>query len=356
VALGAPVEARAEEGVAGEEVALQRRDAGGWRTVARAPAGEDGSVALRDPAPGRARRLQYRAVSGDAASAPVVVRTRLVTLAAVGDVNLGDGPGAAIAAYGAAWPWRYAGPVLRRADVALANLECAVSRRGVAQPKQFVFRGDPASLPAMRRVGGIDLVTLANNHAGDYGRTALLDTRAGLRAAGIGAFGAGADLAGARAPVVVRRLGLRIGFVGFSDIQPASFYAGPGRPGTSPADPAGIRAAVTAARRRADVVVAVIHWGIELQTLPDARQRQLAEAALAAGATAVIGHHPHVLQPRELVGGRRAVAWSLGNFVFSAGSPGTTSTGVLTLRLSAFGVEGMGFRPMRIVGTRPVPA
>jgi len=101
------------------------------------------------------------------------------------------------------------------------------------------------------------------------------------------------------------------------------------------------------------VVVATFHWGIERETSENARQRGFARAALAAGATAVIGAHPHVLQPIRRPGGRRLIAYSLGNFVWAAGSAVTSRAGILRLRLSGRGVEGGGLLAARIVGTQP---
>jgi poly-gamma-glutamate capsule biosynthesis protein CapA/YwtB (metallophosphatase superfamily) len=151
---------------------------------------------------------------------------------------------------------------------------------------------------------------------------------------------------------VIERLGLRVAFVGFSNILPVSFFAAPGRPGTQAATIGAIRRGVRRARRRADVVIATFHWGVERALREDARQRAFASAALGAGATAVIGAHPHVLQPIRRIG-HRIVAYSLGNFVFAAASPSTTRTGILRLRLSARGVEGSRLAPAVIEGTRP---
>ena len=242
-------------------------------------------------------------------------------MAAFGDVNFGDGVGAVMNQRGALWPWRGVASMLRRADVAFGNLECAISRRGYPVAKQFNFRGSPDHLAPVVRFAGLDVLNLVNNHAGDYGTTALLDTVRAVRANGVLAVGAGATLAAARRPPVITRLGLRIGFVGFSDIGPSSFAAGPGRPGTQFASPGAIAQGVRAARRSSDVVIATFHWGVERATDENARQRAFARTALAAGATAVIGAHPHVLQPVRRPGRRKLIAYSLGNFVWSAGSP-----------------------------------
>ena len=150
---------------------------------------------------------------------------------------------------GATWPWSGVAPILRRADVAFGNLECAVSYRGAPIPKEYNFRGSPRALRKIVRYTGIDAFNLANNHTGDFGTAALLDTLRHVRATGARAVGAGRNLAEAQRPRFVRRLGLRIAFVGFSDINPASFVAGPAKPGTAFASPAAIRSGVRAARR-----------------------------------------------------------------------------------------------------------
>jgi poly-gamma-glutamate capsule biosynthesis protein CapA/YwtB (metallophosphatase superfamily) len=219
-------------------------------------------------------------------------------------------------------------------------------------PKEFNFRGRPAALRVMARYAGFDVLNLANNHVGDYGTQAMLDTVAYVRRFGMTAVGAGGSLAAAARPRVIERLGLRMAFVGFSNILPTSFFASPGRPGTQPATPASIEAGVRRAAKRADVVVATFHWGVERALREDARQRAFADIALRAGAHAVIGAHPHVLQPITR-SGRRIVAYSLGNFVFGASSSITARTGILRLKLSAAGVEGARLQPAVIDGTRP---
>jgi poly-gamma-glutamate synthesis protein (capsule biosynthesis protein) len=326
-----------------------------WRPLAGARANAQGLFERR-VRPARIRpRYVLRAVAVDGrVSARMRVRSRNVTLAAVGDVNLGDLPGAYIGRFGVRYPWTSVAPMLRRADVAFGNLECAVSRRGFPVPKEFNFRGNPASLRAMAAFPEFDVLNLANNHVGDYGTAAMLDTIKYTRRYGMVPVGAGRSLASASRPRVFQALGLRIAFVAFSDILPASFFAGPDRAGTQQATTENIRSSVSRAKRRADVVIATFHWGVERATVEDARQRAFAAEALEAGATAVIGAHPHVLQPIRNVGPRRLIAYSLGNFVFGAGSPGTTSTGILQLDLSTRGIEDSRFRRARIEATRPV--
>ena len=336
-------------GGAGARVQLRARGA----VLATARAGRLGRFSLNVRAPARRGSYELVLAAGDrrAQLRPLVVRP--VVLAAGGDVNLGAGIADAIAAEGPDLPWTSVAPVLRAADLALVNVECAVSKRGAPVPgKEYVFRGAPRALAGAARAG-IDIASVANNHSLDYGTDAFLDTLAYARRAGIRPVGGGVDLAAARRPVVVTRGGLRIAVLAYSDVRPLGFDAAEGKPGTARADTTWIAEDVARARRRVDTVVVYFHWGTELATTPDPRQRVFAEAALGAGASVVLGAHPHVLQPLERRG-RQVVAWSLGNFVFGAQSPGTTASGILLVGLGADGVRSAELLPARIEGFRPL--
>lgn len=201
------------------------------------------------------------------------------------------------------------------ADAFVLNLECCISDRGARFPdpdKPFFFRAPP--LGAQRLAGlGVDAVTLANNHALDYGAEALLDTIAHLRTAGVTAVGAGPDEASARAPVVLRCGELRLRLVSFSD-HPAEYAAGPDRPGIAFADlgsalPGWWRAAL-APGPDADLVLALPHWGPNMVAKPVARVRRTAPDLIAAGAALVAGHSAHVFQ-----GVASRVLFDLGDFL-----------------------------------------
>jgi poly-gamma-glutamate capsule biosynthesis protein CapA/YwtB (metallophosphatase superfamily) len=284
------------------------------------------------------------------------VRIRPATLDAVGDITFGEEVGPALGRLGGRYPWTSVAPLLRSADVTTGNLETSVSLRGTpAAAKEFTFRGAPWMLRPVHSYAGFDVLTLANNHAVDYGRPALLDTIHAVRAAGMETIGAGANSSLARRPAVLARGGLRIALLGYSDINPPGFSATPDAPGTAPADPAAIAADVHAALRRADVAVCFFHWGVELHPLPDSRQKELAVACLRAGASLVLGAHPHVFGPVVRPSRHTLVAWTLGNFVFPSGSGSATShTGILQVRLGRDGVEGYRKTPVTIEGFRPV--
>jgi poly-gamma-glutamate synthesis protein (capsule biosynthesis protein) len=204
----------------------------------------------------------------------------------------------------------------------------------------------------MREIAGFDVLTLANNHTVDFGREALLDTVKAVRAAGIQTIGAGANDVQARRPALVEAGGLRIAFLGYSDVNPYGFNATSTSPGTAKADVAAITADVHAALRRADLAVCFFHWGVELHTQPNSRQQQFAAACLNAGAKLVLGAHPHVLGGVATPVSHTLVAWTLGNFVFPSGSV-TGRTAILHVALGADGVRGYRVVPVRIDGFRP---
>jgi hypothetical protein len=337
---------------AGSTRVILRTAAG--RALARTTSGPRGRYLLRFRAPAAGAYRLRTAAAG--ATAPVgTLHVRPLVLAAVGDVTFGEQVGPAVEAHGGAYPWTSVARTLRAADLTVGNLETSISTRGVASVKEFTFRGPPGALPAMSRVAGFDVLTLANNHSADYGPDALLDTIRYVRAAGMQTVGAGGNERASRRPALVTAGGLRVAVLGYSDVNPLGFPATADRPGTARADVAAIDADVRAARRRADVVVCFFHWGTELHAAPDARQRTFADACLRAGATVVLGAHPHVFGAVERAGRRSLVAWTLGNFVFpSAGEP--ARTGILEVSLGADGVRGYRVLPVRIDGFRPVLA
>jgi poly-gamma-glutamate capsule biosynthesis protein CapA/YwtB (metallophosphatase superfamily) len=304
---------------------------------------------FRAPEPGR-YRLSVAAASRATSGGILVVRP--LVLDAVGDITFGEQVGPAVLHYGGTYPWAAVAGTLRRADITTGNLETSISRAGDAAAKKYAFRGPPEALPPMRSFAGIDVLTLANNHSVDFGRGALLDTLRFVRAAGMKPIGAGANAAQAHRPAFVDAGGIRVAFLGYSDVNPLGFPAESSSPGTARADLSWIDADVRAARRHADVVVCFFHWGTELHAGPEARQQQFAAACLQAGAQVVLGAHPHVFGSIIRPGSRTLVAWTLGNFVFPA-SGVTARTGILQVHLDARGVRGYRVLPAQIDGFRP---
>ena len=236
-----------------------------------------------------------------------------VRLVFAGDVMLDDGPGRTIAAGGD--PLAAFDAVLRDADYTIGNLECPIATTG--QPmdsKIFNFRADPRVLPVLQ--GRFDALAVSNNHAGDYGRGAFVETMQRVKAAGIAVFGGGENLQAAHAPLWIERKGLRIAVLGYNEFKPRAFEAGATWPGVAWSDDREVVADIRAARRAgADVVIPFMHWGWEREPHTSARQQQLARRLIDAGADAVVGGHPHVTQGADTYKGR-PIIWSLGNFVF----------------------------------------
>ena len=202
------------------------------------------------------------------------------------------------------------------ADLFVLNLECCVSERGSPWPdprKPFFFRAPPRALNALAALG-VDCVTLANNHALDFGSEALLDTLDHLEAAGIAHVGAGADAAEARGARVIERNRFRLRVVAASD-HPRDFAAAPGRPGIAfaPLESEGVPDWLRDAARPgpdADAVLVSPHWGPNMTPEPVPHVRRAAATLLEAGATLVAGHSAHVFQG---VAGR--VIYDLGDFI-----------------------------------------
>ena len=214
--------------------------------------------------------------------------------------------------------------LIGEADYFAANQEFPFSSRGQQAPdKQYTFRLPESRVSLMNEIG-VDLVTLANNHALDFGTDALLDTVSTLDQAGILHVGAGADSEAARQPAIVDVNGVRVGFIGASRVIPvASWTAGASSPGMLTAyDPALLVQTIQETRPLCDYLVVLIHWGVERAEMPVDHQTSLGRQCIDAGADLVVGSHPHVLQGIEYYRGK-PIVYSLGNFIFGSSIPRT---------------------------------
>lgn len=258
---------------------------------------------------------------------PAPERGRLV-IHGTGDVNLDPNYIPALREQGYAHAWTGLSGLFTGDDLTVVNLECAVSALGAPVPKAFNFRCDPAALPAMR-AAGVDVANLANNHGGDYGAQALLDSRANLLRAGIAAIGAGENAAVANAPALFTVNGWTIAVLGFSGVVPSGdWLAGPAHPGMANGyDIPSMTTAIRAAGQLADLVFVTIHWGRELDTQPRTEDVARAHAMIDAGADGIFGHHTHRLQPLGWYRDR-PIAWGLGNFVWPNLSAAGSQTAV----------------------------
>ncbi len=272
-------------------------------------------------------------------------------LALAGDTMLGRKVGEAIAA--GARPFSDAVvAAARSADLFVANLECCISGRGTRWPdpaKPFFFRAPPRAVEVLVELG-VDAVSLANNHALDFGHEALADTLDLLAGAGIESVGAGPDVAAARQPCFLDAGDTRLALVGLAD-HPADFAAGEQRPGIAYADlrratPDWVPEVLAAAARTADLVVAFPHWGPNMTTAPRPWVRRAAEELVKAGADLVAGHSAHVFH-----GAAPRVLYDLGDFVddYAVDERLRNDLGALWfVTVSSAGVEAVEVLPLRL--------
>ncbi len=249
-------------------------------------------------------------------------------------------------------------PVLSRADVAMVNLETAVTDRGTPAPKQYLFRAPAAGLRALQ-AAGVDVVTMANNHGMDYGPVGLDDSLAAGSAAGLPLVGIGRDAAGAYAPwrTVVR--GVRVAVIGATQVLDDSVRVA----WTATATHAGLASAkeidamltaVRNARSTTDVLVVYVHWGVEGATCPTPLQETLARQLVDAGADVVVGSHSHRVEGAGLLG-NGFVDYGLGNFVFYNEDGESGVSGVLELTLTGRHVDLARWVPAVISSGVPRP-
>lgn len=235
---------------------------------------------------------------------------------------------------------------IKEADIAFGNLEGPVSGKGQDLGSANSFRFEPESLDAL--VGaGFDVLSVANNHAGDWSSEAFEDSLKRLSEEGVLAIGGGENGEEAISVKVVEKNGLKIGFLGFSDVGPDWFKAGESKPGVSVVgDDFGFL--VGQAANQVDVLVVSMHFGEEYEKISNDRQKYLARLAVDNGAKIVIGHHSHVVQEVESYKGA-VIAYSLGNFVFDQNFSEETTRGlVLRIFLSGYDIAAVERKTIKI--------
>ncbi|BBH21460.1 hypothetical protein Back11_28050 [Paenibacillus baekrokdamisoli] len=288
---------------------------------------------------------------------PSVEGESKVTLSFVGDILLAASVDSLMKKNGYEYPYAKALPFLTKPDLMAANLETPITERGVpATNKSFVFKGSPKSLPALKEAG-FDIVNLANNHTLDQGVEGLLDTVDYLNKVSMPNIGAGHDDAEAFKPVILEAKGISVAYIGLTRVVPVgSWKAEKDRAGVAETyDATRALKAIREAKQQADLVIVMVHWGIERSDNPNAVQKQLAHAYIDAGADLIVGSHPHVLQGFERYKGKW-ISYSLGNFIFNmTATDKTKDTGVLDAVCTAKGDCSLQFHPMRAVNSQPNP-
>lgn len=237
---------------------------------------------------------------------------------------------------------------MRAADVFMINNEFPFSTRGEPlEGKQYTFRADPKHVGIYNEIG-VDLVSLANNHAYDYGNDALLDTFDTLDGAGIPYVGAGRNIDEATNPVYVIANGMKIAIVSATQIErnlpTHTKEATPSSAGVLRClDPSALLKVIEEAKENSDFVILYIHWGTEGSEEIDWLQRDQAIVYAKAGVDLIIGNHTHCLQQLDVVEGV-PVVYSLGNFWFNSKAQDTC---LIEASFNKDGIESMRFIPCR---------
>lgn len=271
------------------------------------------------------------------AAPPILGFSRPITLTLVGDIMLDRGVRYKVNKYGNSdYRWLFTDiPELGDADITFGNLEGPLSDKGHNVGSIYSFRMAPEAAPVLAQAG-FDVLSVANNHSGDYTLDALLDTVTRLEAAGIMPVGAGNE-AQVTTPQIMMVNGQKIGFLAASDVGPAWLGAGEQASGILLANNPHLADIISQAAAQVDYLIVSFHFGEEYQSQPTERQRSLAHLAIDAGATVVAGAHPHVVGPVEEYH-KGLIAYSLGNFIFDqAFSPETMQGGVLQVSIGDAG-------------------
>ncbi len=278
-----------------------------------------------------------------------------VTLGLGGDVTFALEMAQLVAAYGPDYPWQGLGDLLREYRFTAVNLEgplCSPVHEVNKDQPFYPMRGEVSCATPMAEAG-IDAVSLANDHAMDFGSPGLEEALNVLRMAGMTAIGAGSSLRAALEPAVLRDgEGGEVAVLSFSDVGPSSYAAGEDRAGVAPAEVAVLEEAVRRAAGEYPYVVVLLHWGEIGSAEVTARQRELAAACARSGADLVVGCHPHVVQGMEVIDGT-PVFYSLGNLVFYSQSEEGRRGIFLGCRFRDGGLQGVDVFPVLIEAGRP---
>lgn len=276
---------------------------------------------------------------------PAPVRQRVI-IQAVGDLNLAGNAEPTVRKKGYDWCFDGTRALLAEGDLNIANLETPVTVRGEKADKRFTFRMPPKSLDAVKNAG-FSLVSLANNHILDYGEQGLFDTLDTLKARGIAYSGAGKNVAAGRVPAIVDASGVKVGLLSYSLTFPKYFWADQDKSGTIFGHEKWVRADIAKLRSTVDIVLVAFHWGAEKRTTPKDYQLELAKAAVEAGADAVIGHHPHVLQGIEVIDGK-PVLYSLGNYAFGSNSNAARDSAMARFVVEEGRIQALELIPLHV--------
>ena len=272
---------------------------------------------------------------------------REISVVCVGDIMLVGSAAPVIEKKGVDYPFDGTRHLIQAADVAIGNLEMPIATVGEPIPdKEYTFRGHPRLVKGIVNAG-FDVLSLANNHTGDYGDAALLGTLGALAASDMKYCGAGADLETARKPAVMQVKGMQVAVLAYANTYPLDFHAGENEPGTVRGVPELFVPDIKAAKKAGGLVIVSFHWSGELVTEPRDYQEAFGRRAIDEGADLVFGHHPHILQGVEVYKDK-VIAYSLGNFAFGSYSKNSKTSAILRMTFQGTAVKRAELIPINV--------
>ncbi len=274
----------------------------------------------------------------------ICVKAEEISIVAVGDIMLSRFIGKDLANKGYNHAYEKIQGILSSGDVTFGNLECPISERGKSTHRGYLFRGNPDVVKGLVWAG-FDVLSLANNHAMDYGTIALLDTIKILKANKIHTIGAGRNLKEARRPIIFRKKDLRVGFLAYCFVYMEHFCADEKRSGIVPGRMSLITEDIKKLKETANIVIVSFHWGKEYSIRPSDFQVKIAHQTIDAGADLIIGHHPHVLQAMEFYKDK-PIFYSLGNFIFDQAFGDTPKSAILKCIFTLDGLKNINIIPV----------
>ncbi|SHJ14594.1 poly-gamma-glutamate synthesis protein (capsule biosynthesis protein) [Geosporobacter subterraneus DSM 17957] len=279
-----------------------------------------------------------------------------VVISLAGDVMLDRSIGKQIEKMGVDYPWTGVKPYFDKSDLVLINLETSVGLKGSASPdKTYTFQSKPETLDGLVKAG-VSGVSIANNHVLDFGQEGFIETLENLEKRKIKYAGGGRNIQKALEPAVWEIHGQKIGFLAFSRvIYDMSWYATSKRPGIVSAydhyiDQ--IKDTIVEAKKNVDFLIVSVHWGKELEQIPQEYQERIGRVMIDSGADVVMGHHPHVLQGIEFYK-NKPILYSLGNFVFNSKGQLSNRSMIFNIEIDKNGMISSWIVPISIMNGQP---
>lgn len=270
----------------------------------------------------------------------------VVSFCAVGDILLDRGLKKVLENNDAEYIFEETSKFINTHALALCNLECVISTKGIPIPKQYTFRADTSVMKGLR-ISGFNIYSLANNHTIDFGRDALIEMKELLEKNNFYTVGVGKNQIEALKPLIVNTKGISIAIFANLNFPLESYVYLENLSGPSQANIEELTEKIKETREKVDFIIVSFHWGAEFNPYPTDRQIEDAHETIDAGADLIIGHHPHIIQSIEKYN-NKFIIYSLGNFVFDQQKTERRETFIFSCEFSKTGLKNCFLTPVII--------